>query len=383
MPAPSTAVRSSAPRPARLFTRLALPTLLLALLPTIATPAPAGRPVQPIEVLVAPATREPIADRVEALGTLRANETAELRSTVTEIVTAVLFEDNDRVRAGDVLVEMTSSEESAQLAEAVSQVEEARAQYDRIKPLTEQGVTPKSDLDLRQRDLDSARARLRAVQARLGDRIIVAPFDGVVGLRNISPGALISPSDVITTINDDSVMKLDMSVPSVHLQTLRPGLRVEARARAYGTRAFEGTIAAIDNAIDPVTRAIRVRAVVPNPEGRLLPGLLMQVQLFSAPRESVVVPEESVLRRGQEAWVYVAEQDGERLVARQRAISTGLRLPGRQEVVEGLADGERVITHGVVKLRPDAPIVILGEDDGRPLQQLLERGGNAAAGGGR
>lgn len=352
----------------------------------LAHAAPAGRAVQPVEVLVAPAMQERVADRVEALGTLRANETTELRSTVTEIVTAVLFDDNDRVSAGDVLVEMTSSEESAQLAEAISEVDEARAQYERIKPLTEQGVTPQSDLDLRQRDLDSARARLRAVQARMGDRIIVAPFDGVLGLRNLSRGALISPSDVITTINDDSIMKLDMSVPSVHLPALRPGLRVEARSRALGEHVFEGTIAAIDNAIDPVTRSIRVRALVPNPDGRLLPGLLMQVTLYSALRDAIVVPEESVVRRGQEAWVYVAEPAGggaDALVARQRAVTPGVRLPGRQEIIDGIDAGERVITHGVVKLRPNAPITVLGEDDGRPLDELLAPRGASTAGGAR
>src|SRR5690606_6924075 len=126
-----------------------------------------------------------------------------LTSRVTETVTAVNFEDGQRVEAGDVLVEMTSDEESAQLEEEQSTVNEAAKQVERLKPLVEQGAAAQSLLDQRRREYQTAKARLEAVKSRLGDRVITAPFAGVLGLRNISVGALVQPGTKITTLDDD------------------------------------------------------------------------------------------------------------------------------------------------------------------------------------
>ncbi|HEY8191159.1 MAG TPA: efflux RND transporter periplasmic adaptor subunit, partial [Alphaproteobacteria bacterium] len=210
-------------------------------------------------VIVTQARFDNFEDRVEALGTLRANETVTLMATVTETVSAVNFDDGQRVEKGDILLEMTSAQEKAELNAEQATVGEARRQVERLKPLIEAGAASKSLLDQRQREFDTARARLGAVQSRIGDRVIVAPFSGIVGLRNISVGAVVQPGMRITTLDDDSVMKLDFSVPSVFLDALKPGLKITATSRAYGARVFEGTISSIDSQIDSVTRSIVVR----------------------------------------------------------------------------------------------------------------------------
>jgi membrane fusion protein (multidrug efflux system) len=318
-------------------------------------------------VIAAAASVAPVAERVEALGTLRANESVAITSNVTETISGVYFDDGQRVKAGDVLVEMTSAEEHALLEEAQARVAEAERQYDRVRALVRQRSASESLLDERKRDLDTARAMLVALESRLADRVVKAPFDGVVGLRNISRGALVEPGDLITTLDDDSVMKLDFTVPSLFLADLEPGLAIEARARPYGNRVFDGAVRGIDSRIDPVTRSVTVRALLPNPERALRPGLLMRVELLLNPREAVVVPEAALLQQGSDHFVLRlvdpegddGGEAGDGPTVERRQVQIGTRQPGIVEIVDGLAAGDRVITEGQEKARPGQPVRVL------------------------
>ena len=156
-----------------------------------------GAKPPPTPVIVAEASIKAFADRIEALGTLRANESVALTASVTETISALYFDDGARVSKGQVLVEMTSAEEHAQLEEGKALVEEARRQYHRVKSLETTGAAAKSLLDERSRELETARARLAVIESRLADRLIRAPFDGVIGLRTISVGALVEPGDLV------------------------------------------------------------------------------------------------------------------------------------------------------------------------------------------
>ena len=324
-------------------------------------------------VILSEARVAEVADRVEALGTLRANESVTITASVTETLSAIHFEDGQQVAAGEVLVEMTSREQHARLEEAQARLAEAEQQYQRVKSLEATGSASASLLDERRRDLRAARATLAAIESQLADRLIKAPFAGVVGLRNISLGALVEPGDVITTLDDDRSMKLDFPVPSLFLPSLRPGLAIEARSPALGDRGFNGEVSSIASRVDPVTRTVQVRARIENPERELRPGLLMQVELLRDPRKAVLVPEAAILQRGAEHAVLVVEEgaDGEE-IARRRTVQVGLRRPGEVEILAGLSAGERVITHGADKARPGQPVQILAIDDGsRPLSELL------------
>ena len=336
-----------------------------------AAAANAAAEEKPPTVFVAEVRVEPFVDRIEALGTLKANESVVLTATVAETVRAIHFDDGERVPAGKVLVEMTGAEERALLAEAQATLAEADRQYQRVKSLTEQGTASKSLLDERRREWETARARADAIESRLADRLIKAPFAGVVGLRNLSLGALVAPGDLITTLDDDSVMKLEFAVPSPFLPVLRPGLAVHATARAFGERRFEGEVSAVDSRVDPITRAVLVRALIPNPEQLLKPGLLMQVTLLKNPRQALVIPEAALMPLADRQFVLVV--DAENKVGR-REVRIGARRPGEVEVLEGLAAGERVVTDGTVKVRDGQTVTITAIDDGTtPLRELLER----------
>lgn len=329
---------------------------------------------QATPVIIKEVKQDRFVDRVEALGTLRANETVELTATVSEILTDIHFEDGQRVKTGDVLVEMTNEEEHALLEEARSTVSEAKKQYERIKPVASRGAASKSLLDQRRREYETAQARLRAVESRLRDRLIIAPFSGVVGLRNISVGALIAPGDIITTLDDDSVMKLDFPVPAIHLATMKPGIPIEARAPAFPGRKFKGTVTSVGSRIDAVTRSITIRALLPNPERLLKPGLLMSVELLKNPREVLVIPEEALIPSGRENLVLVVDRRVTPPVAERRKVAIGSRRPGDVEILSGLQAGEFVVTHGTLRAVPGQAVTITAVDTGNePLEDLLNR----------
>jgi membrane fusion protein (multidrug efflux system) len=304
----------------------------------------------PPQVVVAEVRKEPFVDRVEALGTLRANEMVVLTANATELVTKIHFDDGQRVQAGDVLVEMSGDEERAQLAEARAAAEEARSQYERVRPLAAQGTAAKSQYDERRREWETAQARVAVVESRLADRTIRAPFAGVVGLRKLSVGALVRPGDPITTLDDDGVMKLEFTVPATYVDTLQPGLAIVAKARAYGSREFHGQVRSVDSRVDPVTRSIQARAEIPNPDRALRPGMLMTVVLMKNPREALVVPESAIVSSGRKSHVFRVDADAGNRVQR-REVEVGARRAGEAEIRAGLVAGELVVVHGTQRVR--------------------------------
>lgn len=326
----------------------------------------------PVAVIVELVDHHRLADSLEALGTLQANESVRVTAKVSDTIRRINFRDGQTVRAGDVLVELTNAEEAALLAEAESLEEEARRQYERIQRLVAQSNASEALLDERHREWRTAQARVNAVRSRLADRIVTAPFSGTVGLRRVSPGAWVSPGEVITTLVDDSSMKLDFTVPALYLGSARPGTVIEASSPVFPERTFTGEVSSVDSTIDPVTRSITVRAIIPNEERMLVPGMLMTLNLLRNEREAIVIFEEAVIPRANQTFVMVVNTDQEPYIAEQRQIRLGTRLPGRVEVVSGLEVGEQIISHGTLKMRPGTPVVIKAVDDGiRPLADLL------------
>lgn len=302
----------------------------------------------PVPVTAVEARLERIERRIEALGTLRARESVNITATVGERVVEVGFSDGDRVRQGQVLLRLEAREAEALLAEAQAAEEEARRQYDRARQLANRGAAAQAQLDTARREAETARARVAAVESRLANLIITAPFDGVVGLRNISVGAFVQPGSLVTTLDDDSVMLLDFTVPAVVLPSLAPGAKVEARSPGFENEKFVGKIRSVDSRVDPTTRSVMVRAEIENPQRRLKPGLLMMVEVAAEAREGVVIPESAVLRQGKETFALViSEQDPSGLAwAERRRIIIGERRAGKVEVLEGVEAGERVVAHG-------------------------------------
>ena len=353
---------------------------LAALGAVLGAPAIAQGPGEPVDVMVAPVESVTFVDRVEALGTLQANEMVEITALVTERIEAIHFDDGDKVEAGQLLIEFASSEEKAMLAEANATREEAMDELRRSEQLSASGAASETELGLRRREYGVADARARAVRAQIADREIRAPFSGAMGIRTVSVGAAVAPGDIITRLADTSVMKLDFSVPSTFLAELAPGARIEARTRAYGDAVFRGRVASIDSVVDPVTRSVLVRALIPKADGRLRPGLLMTVDLLFNKRRTLAVDEKAVIPDGEDNFVFVSArgEDGA-AVAERRRVQIGARRVGEVEIVSGLSAGDEVITDGAMKLRSGQAISIrsnIKADRGGAVGAPVGFGGN-------
>jgi membrane fusion protein (multidrug efflux system) len=287
-------------------------------------------------------------DTIEALGTARANESVTLTAKVSETVRKVAFDSGDIVRAGDVIVDLSSGAQLAGLEEARAAFQEAERQLARGQELAETKIISQSQLDTQRSTRDAAKARMDVVRAQLADRVITAPFDGILGLRRVSPGSLVTPGTEIATLDDISVIKLDFSVPERHLAIVETGQDVIAHSETYPDRDFTGKVASVDSRVDPVTRSVAVRAEIPNPQRLLRPGMLLSVRLYQAPRQAIVVPEIAVIQVGTEAFVYRVADDS---TASRVKVALGARRRGEVEIVSGLAAGDTIVTEGAVKLR--------------------------------
>ncbi|MGH8129309.1 MAG: efflux RND transporter periplasmic adaptor subunit [Steroidobacteraceae bacterium] len=304
----------------------------------------------PPAVAVLTATVAPVQwrDTIEALGTARANESVTMTAKVSEIVRKVAFESGDIVEAGDVLVDLSSGAQLAGLEEVRAAYQEAERQLKRQQELADRQLVAVSEIDTQRAARDAALARMNVVRASLSDRVITAPFDGVLGLRQVSPGSLVTPGTPIATLDDISIIKLDFSVPERYLAVLARGQDVVARSETYPDRDFEGTVTSVDSRIDAVTRSVTVRAEVPNPERLLRPGMLMSVRLFQAPRDTLVVPEIAVLQVGVESFVFRISKSQ---TAERVKVDLGARRKGEVEIAGGLSAGDVIVTEGAVKLR--------------------------------
>lgn len=305
----------------------------------------AERPATPVSVTTL-AARE-VEKRVQALGTLLARESIDVTTAVSEKITALHFQDGQRVKQGQLLATLAQQEEKALLASAAADLAEQDRELDRLRGLLKRNMASQTEFDQRDTARQRAQARLEEVQAMLDERNIRAPFDGVTGLRRVSPGALITPGEVITTLDDTTVMRMDFQMPALQLRAVAEGQTVEAYSDALNER-FRGTITAIDSRIDPIARNISVRAEIANPEGKLKPGMLMRLALITDQRDALMVPEEALQSIQDRHYVWVVDSEQR---AKRRQIELGLRKPGYVEARSGLDPGDKIISQGFTSLQ--------------------------------
>jgi membrane fusion protein (multidrug efflux system) len=322
--------------------------------------AAGGRGGAATPVTIVTVRSERLAQKLEALGNARANESVDITSKTTNVVTAVRFRDGERVRRGQVLVQLDDATARADVAAAQAALTESEAQYNRSRELLNTQALSKSQFDQLEATLKSNRAMLQAAQARLEDTVIRAPFSGRVGLRRVSVGTLISPGNVITTLDDTSIIKLDFSVPENFVSTLREGLAVRATAPSFPGRSFTGQVASIDSRVDMNTRSVTVRALLSNEDGALRPGMFLNVSLAKEEREAMVIPEEALTPEAEKQFVFVVA-DGK---AQRREVRIGGRRPGSVEVLAGLNPGEHVVVEGTQKVRDGSAV--------NPTERALE-----------
>lgn len=312
-----------------------------------------GSRATPVRTTVASMQTMPIT--IEALGTATANESVTITAQVTDTVQAVYFDDGEEVEAGKVLVQLNNREEYARIAELKANIDEAKRQYARIEDLRQSSAASEQLLDEQQARVKGLEAQLDIARAQLSDLQISAPFAGVLGVRSVSKGALVRPADVITTLDDISVIKVDFSIAENHLASLAVGQTISATTTAYPNESFSGTISHIDTRLDPISRAIKVRANIDNSDKRLRPGMLMTIVVEKRVLNTLVLPEKTLVPVQDKQFVYVVEND----IAIQKKVAIGERRPGKVQILSGISEGDVVITEGTLRVRDQSPVNVL------------------------
>ncbi|WNH47982.1 efflux RND transporter periplasmic adaptor subunit [Stenotrophomonas aracearum] len=298
-------------------------------------------------------------DTLQALGTAKARESVTVTAKVSEIIEAVHFDSGQQVSAGTPLVTLRGQAQEAALVQAQATFAEADQLYKRQRELAAQQLVASATLDTQRAIRDAAEARVREMQSDIGDRRVRAPFAGVLGIRQVSEGSLVTPTTVIATLDDIERMHVDFQVPEAELASLAKGDKVSATSVAYPGRTFEGEVATIDTRVDPGTRAVTVRADFINSDHALRPGMLLDVRMYRPERQALVIPEIAVVQVGRDSFVYRVKPD--HTVERVDVVS-GARRSGVVEIREGLKAGERIVVDGTGKLRPGLKV----EDSAAP-----------------
>lgn len=309
---------------------------------------------QPPAVGVAVAQMRPWTDSLRALGTVRAREAVTVTAKVSETVERVHFESGQEVARGAPLVTLSGLQQQAALAAAEAQAKDAEQQFRRQQALVRQQLVARSAFDAARASRDAAQAQVAQIRANLSDRVIRAPFAGVLGIRQVSPGALVTPGTVIATLDDIARVYVDFPLPETELAEVAPGQALQGRSATYPDREFNGTVETVSARLDPATRAATVRGSFPNPQRLLKPGMLVEVRLVRSTRPALVVPEIAVQQVGGETFVWRLKAD--RTVDKAEVVVGG-RIPGWVMLTDGLRAGERIVVEGSGKLQPGMQVV--------------------------
>ncbi|MFC7519544.1 efflux RND transporter periplasmic adaptor subunit [Xanthomonas populi] len=309
---------------------------------------------KPIPVSVQAVTTQPWNSTVQSIATVRARESVALTAAVSDVVEQVNFDSGDEVKAGQLLLRLRGNSQQAALIAAQATFEETDQLYHRQLSLVGQQLVAKSTVDTQRALRDAAQARVQQMRAEITDREVRAPFSGVLGIRQISPGSLITSSTVIATLDDVARMYVDFQVPESQFGLVQLGNGVNGSAAAYPGAQFEGVVAAIDSRIDETTRSVTVRADFPNSDRRLRPGMLLDVRLFQPARQAVVIPEIAVVQVGRESYVFRVKPDSS---VERADVRLGERRDGKVEILDGVNAGERIVVDGTGKLRPGLKVI--------------------------
>lgn len=337
-------------------------------------PGPATQGPPAVTVRVAQATRGNLREEVGAVGTLLANESVMIRPEVDGRIREIHFSEGQSVAMGAKLVTLDTTEVEAQLKAADADVTLNQSRLRRAEELKEKNFISGQALDDARENLNQSLARQAEIRARLDKLVIRAPFEGVAGVRQVSPGAYVNKGQDIARLEGIGTLKLDFRVPEVFLSRMRPGQEVVLSVDAYPGEQFRGEIYAIEPAVDEQTRTVLLRAKVPNPAVRLKPGQFARVSLLLGTRENaVIVPEQAIVPRGQEFFVFRVV-DGKAKLTR---VELGLRRPGQAQIASGLDAGDTVVTDGQQRLRDGGAVKVVEAPGGGAPRQTAQQPGKS------
>ena len=331
-------------------------------------------PQPPVSVATFDARAEQWSGQLEAVGTLVAVNGTDVTTEAGGVVQKIAFQAGQPVSAGTLLVELNSAAELASLQALEASARLAAVQAERWRTLGADRLVSQAEVEERSTQAATARAQAESQRALIAQKRIRAPFDGELGIRRVNLGQYVAPGDPIVSLQSLDPIFLDFTLPEQELGQVREGMLVRARVDSLEGREFEGTVTAIEPAVDAATRNFRVQATLDNPERLLRPGSFARVGFdVGGDEDVVVIPQTAVAFNPYGNVVYLvvpgpegeaADQDdaeGPNLVARQRFVTTGRTRGDMIEVTRGLEPGETVVNGGLLRLRNDAAVVVNNE----------------------
>ena len=325
---------------------------------SLATAQPPNQASGPpaIPVKIAPVKIGTVSDEITTIGTLRAEESVVIRSEIAGRVLSIHFAEGQQVSQGDDLVTLDPAEYQAQREESTVAVQLNQLNFERLKDLYNKQLSSRQAYDEAQAKLEESRARQALDQVRLDKTVIRAPFDGVLGLRQISPGAYIQPGQDLVTLAKTDAVKLDFRVSERFLPQIHVGQPIKVTVDAYPNQTFTGKVYASEVSVDEETRTLLLRANLPNAGGELKPGMFARVALvLEERRHALLIPEQALVPQGKENLVFKVV-DGKALSS---PVKLGQRREGEVEILAGLGTKDQVVTDGQIKLRDGMAVIIL------------------------
>lgn len=341
-------------------------------------PAGPGGPQRPPSVEVAKVETAKLVDDTQSVGSLRSNQGVILRPEVGGRVSQIMFKDGQRVKKGQLLVQFDDQLPVAQLMQAKAEMSIAQANHTRNKELVAQNFISKRSLDESEAALQVAEAKLSLAQATLQRLKVLAPFDGVAGLRQINVGDYLKDGADMVNVEDIDAVLLDFRLAERFQTKIKPGQKAQVSFDALPGKQFTAVVQAIDPLIDANGRSIGVRGCIDNRQMQLRPGMFARVSAVFGERENaMVIPEEAIVPQGGRAFVVkvVAGANKDEQISERVAVKVGLRQPGKVEILEGLSVGDTVVVAGQQRLQKDGTVVKVidnskapGASAGKPVE---------------
>lgn len=324
--------------------------------------APAGKP-QPRQVNIrAQTVSQSLAEpSIKLVSKLAANRSVVISPEVTGRIVKIAVRSGQQVKQGDVLIALDAGKQQAELAEQSASVRDETRKLRDMRRLVARGAITTSELEGQEATVAQAQARADAAKYELSLRTLLAPFDGSVSLIDLSEGALVNSGDTLLHLDELAKLRLDLAVPERYLSLLRPGMAVTATSSAWPDQSFRGVLETLDSRVSNDTQNIKARVIIPNPDGQLRPGMLLNVELSLPPQKMTLIPAQSVEYAGEQRFVYRLEPNGN---VKRVPVVLGDTHGEEVWVTEGLKVGDRIVVEGLVNLRDGVSVHDLAEVKG-------------------
>ncbi|CAM3006301.1 efflux RND transporter periplasmic adaptor subunit [Vibrio rarus] len=302
-----------------------------------------------------------VSQTLALVGKLKASQSVIISPEVSGVVQRIRVQTNQHVKTGQILVQLSNDKVKASVAEAQAYLNDEQRKLSEFERLRKSAAITLTEIEGQRASVDIAKARLSAAKAELNERTIKAPFSGQIGFVDFSLGKMVSAGTELLTLDNLSLMELDLQIPERYLPLLKTGMKVTAVSSAWGDQPFKGTLTGIDSRVNSDTLNLRVRINIDNKSEKLKPGMLVKATMEFPAIEAAIIPVQALQYLGTKRFVYVVDKDN---LAQRREVFLGTRVGNEVVIDKGLEVGETIVVQGIVNMRDGAKVKVVQKEKG-------------------